>query len=340
MKVARLYTRDDIRIEEMPAPEPGPGEILVKTQVCGICTGDIMSWYMERKAPLVFGHEPSGLVAAVGEGVEGLCEGDRVFVHHHAPCGACRRCRRGDHVHCPTWRSTNLRPGGMAEYFAVPAANVAADTLTLPEGVSFEAGSLIEPTACVVKSLRRASVSAGDVVVIVGVGIMGQLHVALAVAAGARVLAADRVPFRLGRALELGAAAAIDVSTTSLAEGVAAHNDGCGADVVVVGPGSISAMEAGISAAGPAGRVVLFTASEPDEALEVSPFRLYFDEISLIPSYSCGPQDTREALLLIAEGVVPVDRLVTHRFTLDDVPNAMKVAGRVDEALKTVVVFD
>ena len=150
MKAARLYSRDDIRIEEIDAPEPDEGEILVQTRACGICTGDIMGWYMERKAPLVFGHEPSGVVAAVGAGVEELNVGDRVFVHHHAPCGRCRHCRRGAYVHCKTWRSTGLRPGGMAEYFAVPAANVAADTLRLPDSVSFEAGSLIEPTACVV----------------------------------------------------------------------------------------------------------------------------------------------------------------------------------------------
>jgi len=321
-------------------PVPGPGEALVRTRACGICTGDLMGWYMQRKAPIVFGHEPSGEIVEVGTGVERFKPGDRVFVHHHAPCGSCRRCRRGLHVHCKTWRETALRPGGMAEYFAVPAANLDGDTLELPAAVGYEAGSLVEPTACVVKSLARGAVTAADVVVVVGVGIMGQLHVALAAARGARVIAADMVDFRLRRAREVGAADTIDVRRTPLADGVAELTDGAMADVVIVGPGSIAAMEAGIEAAGAGGRVVLFTTSQPDERLAVSPFKLYFDEISLVPSYSCGPDDTREALRLIEQGRVPIDQLVTHRFNLDEVDRALKVAADVDEALKTLVVFD
>ncbi len=339
MRAARLYSLDDIRIEEIERPRPGPGEALVRTRVCGICTGDIMGWYIERKAPLVFGHEPAGDVVEVGEGVTNVRVGDRVFVHHHAPCGVCRRCRRGHFVHCRTWRSTALRPGGMAEYFIVPADNLVGDTLRLPGGVSYEAGSLVEPTACVVKSLRRGGVEAGDRIVVVGAGIMGQLHVALAVARGAQVLVADRVAFRLTRALELGAERVVHVDDTDLVEEVRDWTDGELADVVIVGPGSIDAMRAGIAVAGPGARVVLFTTSKPDD-LEVSPFRLYFDEISLVPSYSCGPNDTREALELLERGVVPLEKLITHRFRLKDVGEAMKAAARVNEALKTVVVFD
>jgi len=340
MRVARLHKIDDIRIERDPIPRPGAGEALVKTRACGICTGDIMGWYMERKAPLVFGHEPSGEIVELGAGADGFAQGDRVFVHHHAPCGACRHCRRGDHVHCATWRKTALRPGGMAEYFIVPAQNLRSDTLRLPDSVGFDAGTLVEPTACVVKSMRRGGIRAGDRVLVIGVGIMGQLHVALAAAAGARVVAADMVPFRLHRAEELGAEVGIDVREGDLSGAVRRHFEGGLADVVIVGPGSIAAMEAGIDAAGSASRVVLFTTSQPEDTLSVSPFKLYFDEISLIPSYSCGPDDTREALRLIAEGVVPVDKLITHRFGLDQVGEAMRAAGRVEEALKTLVVFD
>jgi L-iditol 2-dehydrogenase len=225
MRVARLYKADDIRIEDIPVPEPGPGQALVRTRACGICTGDIMGWYMERKAPLVFGHEPAGEIAAVGDGVTEFAVGDRVFVHHHAPCGSCRHCRRGHHVHCRTWRSTRLVPGGMAEFFLVEEDNLRADTLRLPDGVDFVAGSLVEPAACVVKSLRRGGLEAEDTVAVVGLGIMGQLHVALAKAAGARVVGADLVPFRLERALALGADAVIDVRQRSLADGVRDSSD-------------------------------------------------------------------------------------------------------------------
>jgi L-iditol 2-dehydrogenase len=340
VRVARLYTIDDIRIEEDQIPEIGPGEALVRTRVCGICTGDIMGWYMQRKAPLVFGHEPSGEVVSVGAGVDGVETGDRVFVHHHAPCGTCRLCQRGQYVHCKTWRSTSLRPGGMSEYFVVPPENLATDTLKLPDEVSYEAGSLIEPVACVVKSLRRANLRDGDVVAVIGVGIMGQLHVALAAAAGARVIAIDRVPFRLERALEIGADAAVNIDETDLRSAIAELTDGDMADVVIVGPGSVEAMRTGVEIAGAGGKVVLFTASEPDAQLPLSPFELYFKEISLIPSYSCGPNDTREALNLIRNGAIPTGKLVTHRFPLDQIDRAMEAAADVDKALKTLIVFD
>lgn len=340
MKVARFYAADDVRIEEVEMPEPGPGEALVRTRVCGVCTGDIVDWYMERKAPLVFGHEPAGEIVELGEGASGFSPGDRVFVHHHAPCGVCRSCRRGLYVHCKTWRSTKLRPGGMAEYFVVPRANLAADTLLLPDGVDFEQGSLVEPAACVVKSLRRGGLSAEDTVCVIGLGVMGQLHVALATAAGARVVGVDRVSFRLERARRLGAVATVDVRREVLSESLREAMDGRLADLVIVGPGSIEAMESGIDAAAPGGRVVLFTTSEPQARLTVSPFRLYFDEISIIPSYSCGPKDTRLALDAIERGEVPVGELVTHRFAPEQAAEAMKAAGRVEEALKTLVVFD
>ncbi len=340
MKVARLYKADDIRVEDAPVPEIGPGEALVRTRACGICTGDIMGWYMEKKAPLVFGHEPAGEVVAVGQGVDRFAVGDRVFVHHHAPCGVCRRCRRGHFVHCKTWRATNLVPGGMAEFFKVGADNLERDTLRLPDHLGFVEGSLVEPAACVVKSLRRGGLSGEDVVAVVGLGIMGQLHVVLAKLAGARVIAADLVPFRLEKALALGADAVVDVRCTSLAEGVAAANEGELADLVIVGPGSLEAMKGGIEAAAPGGRVVLFTTSRPEDRLEVAPFDLYFNEISIVPSYSCGPDDTRRALEHLQAGEIPVGELVTHRFGIDRVVEALATAGKVEEALKTVIEFD
>ena len=347
MKVARLYSGTDIRIEEMERPEPGPGQALVRTRACGICTGDIMSWYLERRAPLVFGHEPAGDIVALGDGAadivgrdsRGYAVGERVFVHHHAPCGACRHCRHGDFVHCATWRRTNLKPGGMAEFFVVPAENLAADTIRLPDSMSYAAGSLIEPAACCVKSLRRAALVAGDTVLVVGLGIMGMLHVRLAKAAGLRVVGADMVDFRLAKSLELGADAAIDVRKETLAEGMLRVSDGAKADSVICGPGSIEAMEASLEACAPGGRVVLFTTSKPDDVLPVRPYKIYFDEISIVPSYSCGPDDTKAAFDAIANGTIREEDVVTHRFGLDRIVDAYAAAARVDEALKTVIEF-
>jgi L-iditol 2-dehydrogenase len=340
MRVARLYDTSDIRFEEEPIPPVGPGELLVKTRVCGICSGDIMGWYMKKKAPLVFGHEPAGEIVAVGPGVENFRVGDRVFVHHHAPCFTCHACARGEFVQCPTWRASRIIPGGMAEYFLVPQENAAGDTLLLPPDLSFADGSLVEPTACAVKSLRRSGLLPEDHVVVIGLGIMGQLHVALARHAGAgTIIGVDFVSYRRTKALELGADFALDPAQGGIEEAVKTHTNGQLADVVIVGPGSIEAMELGLRCVGRGGTVVLFTASPPTAILSVSPYFLYFNEIRLVPSYSCGPNDTREALRLIATGVIRAEKFITHRFPFSALHEAYQNAAKAQESLKTVVEF-
>jgi len=340
-RVARFYDIDDLRVESEPVPAVGAGEALVRTRVCGICTGDLMGWYLKRKAPLVFGHEVVGTVERVGEGVESVQPGDRVFVHHHAPCLSCRACRRGDFVHCAEWRTSHLVPGGMADFFLVPRANLERDTLRLPDSVPFEAAALIEPTACVVKSLRRAQLRGGERIFVIGLGIMGQLHVALASRFGAgEVFASDLEPWRCERALELGADAVFDASRENVTERLRDATGGEMAEVVIVGPGTVPAIESGLELAAPGGRVVLFTATRPEERLPLPVNELYFREVSIVPSYSCGPQDTREALTLIAAGNIPVDRLITHRFPLERISEAFTAAANPRGALKTLIVFD
>ena len=180
MKVARLYSFSDIRIEDMPLPDVGEGEILVRVRTSGICSGDVMPWYIEKKAPLVLGHEPAGEVVKTGEGVSGFSPGDRVFVHHHAPCMSCNFCQRGDYVQCPSWKKSRIMPGGISEYILVPGLNLRNDTLKLPEELNFEDATLIEPAACVVKSFRRSGIRKGDTGLVIGLGVMGVVHVKLA----------------------------------------------------------------------------------------------------------------------------------------------------------------
>ncbi|MCC6849550.1 MAG: alcohol dehydrogenase catalytic domain-containing protein [Deltaproteobacteria bacterium] len=339
MRAARLDANLSVDVVEMDVPSIGSGEILVRTRACGICTGDIMGWYMRRKAPLVFGHEPAGEVAAVAPDVVAFRPGDRVFVHHHAPCMTCRLCARGEYVQCVAWRNGKLVPGGMAEYFAVPAGQVRADTLRLPEHVTFADAALVEPLACTVKSLRRAALRGGERVVVIGLGIMGQLHVILARHVGAaQVIGLDRVPFRLDRARELGAHAALHVDERDPVEAVGELTGGDMADAVIVGPGSIEAMELGVRLAGRGATVVFFTAGRPDDHLAIAPYDLYFREIRVVPSYSCGPNDTREALDLIDHGVIRRPQLVTHEFPLDQVADAYRTAAMAS-ALKTIVTF-
>jgi L-iditol 2-dehydrogenase len=338
MQVARLYDFGDIRVEQSARPEVGPDDILVRASACGICSGDIMPWYIRRKAPLVLGHEPVGVVEEAGAAVRGFRPGERVFVHHHAPCFSCAACRRGEYVQCATWRATKITPGGMAEYFLVSAENQ-RDTLRLPDDVADIDGVLVEPAACVVKSIRRSGLKPGETILVIGLGIMGMMHVKLARHQGAGlVIGADLFETRASRAKELGADIGLVVSGDDLAEQILQVTDGAMADVVIVGPGTARALTAGIAAAGKGATVVQFTATPPEEEMLVRPHDLYFNETRLIPSYSCGPDDTREALELVRRGVLNARELVTHRFPLARVCEAYDQAQKPD-SLKVVVTF-
>ncbi len=338
MQVARLYDFGDIRVEESSRPEVGPDDILVRASACGICSGDIMPWYIKRKAPLVLGHEPVGVVEEAGAAVRDFKRGERVFVHHHAPCFQCAACRRGEYVQCPTWRATNIRPGGMAEFFLVSADNQ-RDTLKLSDSVSDADGVLIEPAACVVKSLRRSGLKNGETILVIGLGIMGMMHVKLARYMGAgMIIGADLFHSRANRAVELGADRGIVVAGDNLIEQVREITKGAMADVVIVGPGTSKAIATGIAAAGKGATVVQFTATPPDDELILKPHDLYFNETRLIPSYSCGPDETREAMSLVERGVINAAELVTHRFPLAQITEAFETAQK-PESLKVIVTF-
>ncbi len=338
MQVARLYDFGDIRVERDARPTVGPNDMLVRVSACGICSGDIMPWYIRRKAPLVLGHEPVGVVQEIGAAVSDFTPGDRVFVHHHAPCFDCAACRRGEFVQCATWRATSITPGGMAEYFLVSAANQ-RDTLKLPNDVSDLDGVLVEPAACVVKSLRRSGLKAGESVLIIGLGIMGMMNVKLARHLGAAtVIGADLFEHRANRARELGADFGLVVAGDDLIDQVREVTRGAMADVVIVGPGNSRAITTGIAAAGKGATVVQFTATPPDEEMLVKPHDLYFNETRLVPSYSCGPDDTRQALDLVRNGVINASELVTHQFPLAQINHAYEQAQK-PESLKVVVTF-
>ena len=341
MKIAKLHSFNDIRIEDVPVPEVGPHDALIKTKACGICSGDVMPWYIEKKAPLVPGHEPAGEIVEVGKGVTSFRPGDRVFAHHHAPCFTCRHCKKGNYVQCETWRNTKLIPGGISEYILVPAINLENDTLNLTDGLSYEDGTLIEPTACVVKAMKRANVRHGDTVVIIGLGLMGQLNILLARKYGAeRIIGADMVPFRLQKAKEFGADDIVDVSKDDLLDSLKELTHGEMADVAIVGPNSVDAMKQGISAVCPGGRVLFFTPAKPRENLVIDPNHLYFNDINIITSYSCGPTDTADALTVIEEGLVRSEKLVTHRFPIEKTWEAFRLTAEAGDSLKSLIVFD
>lgn len=341
MKVARLYSFGDIRIEDIPVPPVGSGDVLIKTHACGICSGDVMPWYIERKAPLVLGHEPTGEIVETGKGVTYFKQGDKVFTHHHAPCFTCRFCRRGDYVQCPTWKSSHLVPGGVSEYILIPSINLENDTIVLSENVTYEDGTLIEPSACVVKGIKRARIRSDDTVLIIGLGIMGILNLLIAREYGAgKVICADRVKFRLDKALEYGADYTIDVSERPLNEGLKDITGGEMAELVIVGPNSAEAMSEGLRCVRPGGQALFFTPAKPGEKLTIDPNYLYFNDINIITSYSCGPDDTADAFELIEKGVVSAERLVTHRFPIEETAEAFALTAKAENSLKSLIVFD
>lgn len=341
MKIAKLFNFHDIRIEDTPIPEIGPRDALIKTKASGICSGDVMPWYIEKKAPLVLGHEPSGEIIDVGKDVVTFKKGDRVFVHHHATCFTCRQCKRGDYVQCDTWRRTMIIPGGISEYILIPEINLENDTLNLPDVLSYEEGTMIEPVACVIKALKRARVKPGDIVLIIGLGVMGMLNGIIAKKYGAaKTLGTDRIDFRLHRALELGFDDVIDISKIDTQTGLQNITGRETADIVIVCPNSIAALEEGLSLTGQGGSLVMFAPVKPAELLTVNPNELYFQDINFITSYSCGPTDTADALEFIEKRIVKTEKIITHRFPIERTEEAFRLTAEAKDSLKSVIVFD
>src|SRR5262245_42653863 len=310
-------TRFEVRTAAVPRLQ-GPGEILLQTAACGICSGDLMPWYLEKKVGTVLGHEVVGRAAVVGADVGHVRPGDLVFVHHHAPCLTCDDCRRGRHVHCATWRASRLDPGGMAPWIRVPAVNVRNDCFAVND-LSAERALFIEPLGCCLKALDLAldDRPAGLTGMVVGCGVMGLLNLAAARALGVtQLVAVEPDAFRRRQALAHGADQAL----------TPAEATGHAADFVIIGPGHPEAIAQALACVRPGGAAVLFTPTPTGIRTSLDLGDLYFREVRLLPSYSCGPEETRRAYQLLRDGRVQPERLVTHRFPLDQVQEAYDTA--------------
>ena len=337
MRVAMYYHNRDVRLEEMPTPQIGPGELLVKVMASGICGSDVMEWYRIKKAPLVLGHEITGQIVKVGQGVERYQVGDRVFVSHHIPCNTCRYCLNGQHTVCETLHTTNYDPGGFAEYLRVPRLNVDRGVFLLPDEVSFEEGAFIEPLACVVRGQRVARLQPGQTVLVLGSGISGLLHIALACALGAgRIVATDINEYRLNAAQRLGAEVVIHAQEDVPAR-LRQANEGRLADLVIVCTAAFPAFIQALQSVDRGGTVLFFAPTEPGVDLPVPVNDFWRNSITLMPSYGNSPLDAVVAIELIRARRVPVREMITHRLSLAETGLGFQLVAEAGESIKVII---
>jgi len=317
MKAAVFYSREEVRLEELPEPQIHHGELLVRVVGVGICGSDIDKILCEAVPPgTVLGHEVVGRVAQVGEGVKGFRVGQRVVVAHHVSCQACHYCDRGSDSKCPLFRSTNLHPGGFAEYVRVPSPNVRLATFVIPDDVGFEQAVFTEPLACCIRAMERSRLRPGDTVFIVGVGSIGLLFTQLAKLQRLKVVASDLLPERLAWAREYGADLAVNPAVDPVDEMVREATAGRGVDMVLATVASQSVLNQALSLVRDGGLVHFFAGRRGGLKVNLDLNELYEREVSLLTTYSSSPWALREAFRLIVEGEVRTAELISHRLPL------------------------
>lgn len=333
MRAGLYYGAGDVRPLQQPVPEIGPGEVLVSVRACGICGSDTMAWYRDpaakKQGGINTGHEITGEIVKVGEKVRHRFHtGQRVIVTHHFPCLTCERCRAGEETTCAAMHAKHIAPGGFAQYVRVFESGLDLGLYPLPETMTFESGTFVEPLGCVVRSLRKTQPVAGRSLLIVGSGLAGLLHIRLAKAMGAsRIIAVDTNQGRLDAALASGAEQGV-LSSPALPK----------ADNVYVCTGARPAVRAALDAVNPGGCVMIFAADGPDQELSIPVTRFWLEQQRVLFTYGAAPRDMQEAIDWIASGRVRVDDLVTHRFTLDQIGEAFDLATNPrDLSLKVLV---
>lgn len=340
MKVAAYYNNHDVRVEEREIPVPKGGEILVKTKACGVCVADTMEWYLTPHAPLTLSHEPSGEVQAIGPDVKSFKPGDRVVVHHHIACLNCEYCRRGNFTMCETFRKTHFQPGGFAEFFLASAMHVERDTLLLPDHVSFEAGTLIEPLVCVIHAIRNSGIKPGDSVALIGTGTMGLMFIQTLLFWGVRELVIYEVhDWRTRKTLEFGAKTVLvpDQSPEKEAKRLKEIFKSDGTDKIIIAAKDLSAMRLGMQIVNKGGTVTFFATPHSEEFVELYSSYIFFNEINLNSTYSADHLDTRLALKLISNGDVSAEKLISHRFPLEKLSDAILQTVSRQESLKCII---
>ncbi|MFB3889322.1 MAG: zinc-binding dehydrogenase [Candidatus Bathyarchaeia archaeon] len=337
MLVAMYYNNKDVRIQEMPVPEIGDDEFLLKVMASGICGSDVTEWYRVPKAPRVLGHEATGIVWRTGKNVASVKVRDRVFVSHHVPCNTCRYCLRGHHTACETLHTTNYYPGGFAQYVRVPRINAEQGVYRLPNGMSFEEGTFIEPLACAVRGQRIANVQADDSVLIIGGGLAGILHAQLAKANGVQnVIVADVNPYRLKMAEEFGADHTIDAKA-NLPRKLKEANDGRLADQVITCTGATQAALTALECVDKAGTILFFAVPDPSVRIPLPITEFWRNDITLKTSYGAAPRDLAESLSILAARRVNALGMITHRLGIEQAAEGFRLVATAGESLKVIL---
>ena len=328
---------NDMRVETVPVPEIGPGELLIKVATCGICGTDLKKIHMgSHSAPRIFGHEMAGTVVQVGEGVTKYAVGERVMTFHQVPCGECYYCRKNTPSQCPLYLKTGVTAGfapsggGFAEYIRVFDFVVSGGGVVhVPEHVPFEQAAFIEPLNTVLKGQKLLKLAPDDTVLVIGQGPIGLMHAALAQRTGARVLTSDLFPERHAIAARFGLKEPIHAGTENVVERVFAATEGRGADAVVLAVGGNALIKTAMDACRPGGKVMLFAQTQHGEAT-IDPAAVCVDEKTLLGSYSSSFPILDEVTSLVLEGYrngFDLTQLISHRFQMEQAVEAIEVAS-------------
>lgn len=333
------YSNKDVRLEEMPRPKIGPGEALLRVEAAGLCGTDVMEWYRIDRVPLVLGHEVAGEIVEVGEGVTKCRPGDRVAAAHHVPCHTCHYCLNGHETTCETLlKKTQFHPGGFAEFVRLPPINVDRGLFHLPDSVSYEEGTFVEPLACAVRGQRAARMKPGGSVLVIGSGIAGMLHIQLACALGAgRVIATDISEYRLNFAKKLGADAVVN-GREDVPKRLRELNGGMLADVVILCAGAPKAIAQAFDSLERGGTMLVFAGTEKGVTHPLSINDVFWRrETTLVSTYAGDRRDHAQALELIRAGRVRVKEMITHRFPLAEAGKGFALVAAADDSLKVVI---
>jgi len=344
MKAAVYRGVNDVRLEEVPVPEIGRGEILVRVHTCGICGTDLKKIATgSHSTPRIFGHETSGVVAKVGEGVRQFSVGDRVMVFHHIPCRECYYCRHKTFAQCATYKKVGCTAGfepsggGFAEYVRVMDWIVEKGTVRIPDEVSFEQACFVEPVNTCLKGIDTLCLQPDETVFVIGQGPIGVILAMLAKRTGARVITSDLYPARLTIAKSFGLNLTLDAAEADAVQAVRAMTEGRGADAVILAVGGSSLIRPAMEAARPGGRVLLFAQTTRGEAT-IDPAAVCVDEKTLLGSYSASVELQDESVRFVMSREMDMERLISHRFPLDRCVEALKLAAHPQpDSMKIVI---